>query len=144
MAKMIDWTDEFSVDIQEIDEQHKKLVNLINALYAALASKNPSNKVEAILDELVDYTRTHFAVEECLLRLFEYDGYDEHKAIHDKIVERVQAFQAQFKGGDQKVGMELLYFLKDWLMDHIHKVDKKYAPHLTSRGVKKTWLRKFF
>lgn len=141
---MITWSDEFSVDIQEIDEQHKKLVGLINELYAALASKDQGTKVEAILDELVDYTRTHFAVEECLLRLFEYDEYDEHKAMHDKIVARVLQFQSQFKAGDRKVGMELLYFLKDWLMDHIQKVDKRYAPHLTSRGVRKTWLRKFF
>ncbi|MGE0080876.1 MAG: bacteriohemerythrin [Thiohalomonadaceae bacterium] len=144
MPTMITWSDEFSVDIQEIDEQHKKLVGLINALYVALASKDQVTKVETVLDELVDYTRTHFAVEECLLRLFEYEGYEEHKAIHDKIVERVLRFQAQFKAGEQKVGMELLYFLKDWLMDHINKVDKRYAPHLTSRGVKKTWLRKFF
>jgi hemerythrin len=42
------------------------------------------------------------------------------------------------------MGMELLYFLKDWLMDHIKKVDKQYAPHLTKAGVKKTWLKKFF
>lgn len=144
MATMINWSDEFSVDIQEIDEQHKKLVGLINALYTALASKDQASKVEAILDELVEYTRTHFAVEECLLRLFDYPGYDEHKAIHDKIVERVVVFQSQYKAGDQTVGMELLYFLKDWLMNHIHKVDKKYSPHLTSRGVKKAWLRKFF
>jgi hemerythrin len=144
MPTMLTWSDEFSVDIQEIDEQHKRLVDLINRLYDALASKEQGSAVHAVLDELVDYTRIHFAVEECLLRLFEYPGYDEHKAIHDRIVAQVLEFQRLFRAGDQKVGMELLYFLKDWLMDHINKVDKQYSPHLTKNGVKKTWLRKFF
>jgi hemerythrin len=140
MATMIAWSDEFSVEIQEIDEQHKCLVELINKLYTGLAAKDTSEAIEHVLDELVSYTRVHFAVEECLMRLFDYPGYDEHKKMHDKIVERVGEFQRQYKAGNHKVGMDLLYFLKDWLMDHINKVDKQYTSHLTGHGVQKKWL----
>lgn len=144
MAVMIAWSERFSVDIQEIDEQHKCLVNLINRLYEALASKHGEAAIEQVFDELVRYTRVHFSVEECLMRLFDYEGYEEHKKIHDNIIERVLSLQTLFKAGDQKVGMELLYFLKDWLMDHIQRVDKLYSSHLTAHGVKQKWLRKFW
>ena len=144
MAIMINWSDEFSVDIQEIDEQHKCLVELINKLYTGLAAKDSTEAIEQVLDELASYTGVHFAVEECLMRMFDYGEYESHKAVHDRIVERVAEFQHQFKSGNHKVGMELLYFLKDWLMDHINLVDKKYAPHLPKLGVKNTWMRKFW
>ncbi len=144
MPKLITWSDEFSIDIQEIDEQHKRLVELINQLYDAITTKRPAEALEKVLDDLVEYTRVHFAVEECVLRLFDYPDYDAHKAVHDKIAARVIEFQRQFRAGDHKVGMELLYFLKDWLMDHINKVDRQYAPVVLKGGVKKTWLRKFF
>jgi len=144
MAVMIAWSDEFSVDIQEIDEQHKCLVSLINKLYEALARRDKEATIAEVFDELVRYTRVHFSVEECLMRMFAYEGYEQHKRIHDKIVDRVELLHAQFKAGDQSVGMELLYFLKNWLMDHIQRVDKSFAGHLTAHGVKQKWLRKFW
>ncbi|MGE0080875.1 MAG: bacteriohemerythrin [Thiohalomonadaceae bacterium] len=143
MPVMIAWSDAFSVDIQEIDEQHKCLVDLINKLYEVLAGHG-DEAIGGILDELVRYTRVHFSVEECLMRLFAYEGYEEHKKIHDALVKRVLELQAQYRAGEQKVGMELLYFLKDWLMDHIQRVDKHYSRHLVAHGVKQKWLRKFW
>jgi hemerythrin len=141
---VVTWSDDYSVDIQEIDEQHKVLVGLINKLYGALSHKNNYEEVRHVLDELMNYTRVHFAVEECLLRLFEYPDYDAHKGIHDGIIEKLDRLYAQFKGGDNKVGMELLLFLKDWLMDHISREDKKYSVHLQKHGVKRRWMKKFW
>ena len=141
---MLAWSDDYSVEIEEIDEQHKQLVALINKLYDALARKQQRDEISTVLDELVDYTKVHFAVEECLMRIFHYPEYDAHKAIHDDIVGKVITFQSQYHAGNDKVGMELLMFLKDWLMDHINKVDKAYVPHLTKHGVKRKWLKKFW
>lgn len=141
MATMIAWNDEYSVDIREIDDQHQVIVELINRLYGALATRARHTVVEEILDELVRYTRIHFAVEECLLRVFGYPGYEEHKAIHDRIVERVQIYQNQYRGGCRQIGMELLYFLKDWLVDHIREEDRAYSPHLTRNSGLSRWLR---
>ena len=141
---MITWDDEYSVDIQEIDEQHKRLIGIINELYEALAAKKERDRVSTVLNELVEYTKVHFAVEETLMRIFHYEEYDEHKAIHDRIVERVLDFQRQFNEGNDAVGMELLIFLKNWLFDHINKVDKRYSTHFHKHGVKKNWLRRFW
>lgn len=141
---IITWSDEYSVEIQEIDEQHKKLVNIINRLYDALAAKKDREKVEAVLVELIEYTKVHFAVEETLMRIFHYEEYDAHKEIHDRIVAKVLDFKMKYDAGDEKVGMELLMFLKEWLFDHINKVDKRYTKDFQKAGVKRTWLRKFW
>ncbi len=141
---MIAWSDDYSVGIQEIDEQHKVLVGIINELYDALATKQHRDKVAHVLDELVEYTIVHFAVEETLMRIFHYEGYESHKAIHDSITGKVKAFQAQFNNGEAHVDMDLLIFLKDWLTEHIQKVDQQYTEHFLKHGVKKSWLRKFW
>ena len=141
---MVQWNDEYSVDIQEIDEQHKCIVMYINELYEALARKGNHELVADIIQKLVEYTKIHFAVEETLMRIFHYDGYEPHKAIHDKIVEQVMAYQGKFLAGDEKVGMELLMFLKGWLFEHINKVDKQYVETFHASGVKKSWLKKFW
>lgn len=129
----LSWSQDYSVGIQEIDHQHMRLVELINQLHETLVSKRHRDEVGRILDELVNYTQVHFAVEEFLQRLFEYAGYDTHKAIHDAIVAKVLGMRQRFKAGDVHVGMELLLFLKEWLFEHINKVDKDYVPALTRK-----------
>ncbi len=141
---MISWDDAYSVDIQEIDEQHKMLIEYMNELYIAMANKSNRDLIGEVLDKLVSYTKIHFSVEETMMRVFHYEGYEEHKAIHDKIVERVLEFQSQYHSGNDKVGMDLLMFLKDWLFDHINKVDKQYVKTFHKSGVQKTWLKKFW
>lgn len=141
---MVQWSNEFSVDIQEIDEQHKLIVNYINEIYAALTRKDSHALIADVVHNLVEYTKIHFAVEETLMRIFHYEGYDQHKQIHDKLVQQALIYQGRFMAGDAKVGMELLMFLKEWLFDHINQVDKRYVDTFHKAGVKKTWLRKFW
>ena len=141
---MVEWNDDYSVDIQEIDEQHKCLINIMNELYVALANKSNQDQVADVLNKLVEYTKVHFAVEETLMRIFHYEGYEQHKEIHDQIVVKVLEYQGEFRAGNTKVGMELLMFLKDWLFDHINKVDKGYTKTFHKAGMKKTWLKKFW
>ncbi|MEN8171062.1 MAG: bacteriohemerythrin [Pseudomonadota bacterium] len=141
---MVEWEDAYSVDIQEIDEQHKRLIEIMNELYNALANKADRDLIGEVLNRLAEYTKVHFAVEETLMRVFHYEGYEPHKKDHDLIVARLLEYQAQFQAGNDKVGMELLMFLKDWLFDHINKVDKAYTKTFLKAGVKKTWLKKFW
>lgn len=142
MATVIAWSNDYNIGVDEIDQQHQILVGIINKLYSALVDKSNPAIIEEILDELLQYTRMHFAVEECLMRLFDYPDYAEHKATHDRIAERVLMFADQYRAGKHQFGMDLLYFLKDWLTTHINEEDKAYSPHL-NRGGKQKWLRPF-
>jgi len=141
---VITWKPEYEIGIQEIDEQHKKLVALINNFYTTLVRKGSNEEVAQVIFEVIDYTKVHFAIEECLLRMFEYEDYENHKKGHDVFVERVLAIDKRFRGGDASVSMELFSLLRDWLIQHIQEKDTQYAPVLLKRGVKKSWLRKFW
>ncbi|HEY0721962.1 MAG TPA: bacteriohemerythrin [Gammaproteobacteria bacterium] len=141
---MVQWSDEYSVEIQEIDEQHKCIVKYINELYEALSRKDNHDLVADVIHKLVEYTKIHFAVEETLMRIFHYAGYEAHKAIHDRLVQQALIYQGRFLAGDNSVGMELLIFLKEWLFTHISNVDKQYVITFHAAGVKKSWLRKFW
>jgi len=132
---LIEWSDELSVGIQEIDEQHKVLVNLVNEMDEAIRDHHGREGSLRILGRLVDYTKIHFAVEESLMRIFEYPGYNEHKAQHEELLQEVADLQEKIKGGGS-ISFQLLHFLKMWLTQHIMDSDKEYSPHMLKAGLK--------
>lgn len=91
--------------------------------------------VAAVLTELVDYTSTHFQFEEKLFAQHKYEDEKGHCEIHKKLVRQVVEFQEQYNSGEKDVSLELMEFLKDWLINHIKDVDKKYSSFLLSKGV---------
>jgi hemerythrin len=133
---LIQWTDELSVGIQEIDEQHKVLVGLVNDMHRAIHEHHGTETAREILDRLGDYTRIHFAVEESLMRIFDYPGYDEHKKQHEELIAQFKVYHQKVQSGTAKISFELLHFLKLWLSQHILESDKEYAPHMLSLGAK--------
>jgi hemerythrin len=143
MAKsFVEWSDSLSVGIQEIDEQHKVLINLINRLFDETIVKQASLSVtEEVLEELIQYTIVHFAVEESLFRIFDYPGIDQHMSLHVDLKKQVLELQKKIKQG-QAVNNDLLLFLKKWLTNHILQEDKQYAPFLIKQGVKSSWGKK--
>jgi len=132
---LMKWSSELSVNISEIDNQHKKLVDLINALHAAMISGKGKDVLEAIFSELIEYTKTHFSFEENLMGRHNYSDITSHKLAHKQLTEKVLGFYNDYKTG--KIGLPVLIFsfLKDWLITHIAGTDKKYAPFLNAKGV---------
>jgi len=132
---LIDWNDDLSVNIKEVDQEHKKLINLINSLHSAMGSGQGKKAMGPVLAGLVDYTKTHFAFEEQLMRKNRYPGYLNHKSLHDSLTEQVVELNNKYQEGKTLVTVEVLAFLKDWLTNHIKTVDKKYGPYLNAKGV---------
>jgi len=133
---LMPWSSSLSVDIKQIDEQHKKLVGMVNELHKAMKLKKSNSVMGVILDRLVDYTASHFATEEKLFAQFGYPEEKAHVELHRKLVTQVVDIQKKFKAGDAMLSMELMTFLKDWLVKHIQGTDKKYSSFLRERGVK--------
>ena len=144
MAKLfVEWSDALSVGIQEIDEQHKVLINLINRLFdETVVNQSSAGVVEEVLRELVEYTVVHFAVEESLFRIFDYPEIDTHMKRHADLKEQVLELQKKIKQGETIVNSDLLMFLRKWLTNHILQEDKLYAPFLIKQGVKSSWAKK--
>jgi hemerythrin len=132
---LIEWADSLSIGIPSIDEQHKKLVSLINELHNAMLERKAKDVMSHIFDELVAYTRYHFSLEEDLLREHGHPEESNHHLEHEKLAERLFALKEEFDQGNTAVTLEVMRFLRDWLGNHIVGTDKKYAPLLIARGV---------
>ena len=121
----IQWDDQLNTGIQVIDSQHRRIVEYINSLYDASLTRN-RNDVEQVLQNLVDYTLSHFAFEESLMEEAGYPFINGHKRVHELFVKRINNFQQRFKIGDD-ITDELLAALKSWLINHIKSDDNDYT-----------------
>lgn len=130
----LQWSEQFSVNIPEIDEQHKALFDLIDKIHIAILEHKGTAACVEVLDELVDYTRIHFSLEQSLMHMGKYPGYEAHCALHRNLVSEVEALQSKIHSGSAAISFELLHFLRNWLTKHILGEDKKYAEFFASNG----------
>jgi hemerythrin-like metal-binding protein len=129
----IDWSDDLSTGMKDIDEQHKKFIGTINKAKQAADSGAPRKAQKDVIEELAEYGRYHFDTEEKYFKKFNYPYAKEHEAEHAKLLAKVLYFSNKFDSG-QDVAIELLDFLKGWLADHLMKHDMKYAKYFKSKG----------
>ncbi|MDR2688228.1 MAG: bacteriohemerythrin [Azoarcus sp.] len=133
-AVQFKWSEKYSVGIPEIDEQHKALFDLIEKIHTAIMEHKGTKASTEVLDELVDYTRVHFALEQSLMRMGKYPDYDNHCVLHHDLVAEVVALQEKVHSGTASISFELLHFLRNWLAKHILIEDKKYAQFFADHG----------
>jgi hemerythrin len=132
---MFEWKNSYSVGIASIDAQHQTLFAIGNELYNAMSTGQARSALNKILERLVQYTKSHFAHEERLMKLHDYPDFAAHKAQHDQLTAQVLQFQAELAGGRVTMSVQVLKFVKDWLVNHIQGTDRRYAPHLISQRV---------
>jgi hemerythrin len=131
---LISWKDSYSVKVKEMDDQHRKLVDMINQFHAAMKVGKEKEVVGSFLAGLTDYTRRHFTSEENLLRIHGYSGYEEQSKAHDNLVSQVEDIRKKYSEGSVQ-SKQVISFLKEWLILHIQGMDRDYGPHLNGKGV---------
>jgi hemerythrin len=132
----VEWKDEYSVGIESIDQQHKKLLGLINQLQTAVDYSTSDEFEREALDDLVDYTKTHFTYEEGLLEQNAYPDFEPHKAQHAAMIKKVEEVLAEYDMDHDTAMSNAVEYLKDWLIKHINGTDKQYSSFLIDKGVK--------
>ena len=132
---LFQWSQNLSVNIKEIDNQHKKLVELINLLHDSMKSGKGKDVMGKILTDLTNYTVYHFGTEEKLFQQYGYSEYSKHKKEHDDLTKQVLEIKAKFESGNTSITIEVMNFLKDWLSKHILYTDKRYSGFLNAKGV---------
>lgn len=125
MAKLT-WTTDLNTGIPVIDKQHQRIVDYINELDTARSSGHKREEIGKVIDELVDYTLSHFAFEESLQEEAHYPFLKAHKKVHELFVKRVGEYQERYKLGDD-VAEELNNLLVTWLFNHIKRDDADYV-----------------
>ncbi len=133
---LINWEESLSVKVSEIDSQHKKLVELINSLHEAMKQRKANEALGGIIDELINYAMTHFRTEESYFDKFGYLKASAHIKEHKDFVNRVAAFKDDFARNKIMLSMEIMDFLKTWLINHIKKIDMAYSDFFIEKGLK--------
>jgi methyl-accepting chemotaxis protein len=132
---LIKWGPQYMLGIDEVDNQHKRLADLINKLHSVMKERKSNSETGKILNELVEYAKVHFNDEENLQKQANYPDYENHKQTHVNLVEKIVHFQKEFHQGNTMLSMEIMNFLKDWLINHILGIDKKYVPYMKKAGI---------
>ena len=134
-SRYLTWKDSYSVGIDSIDNDHKKLIHLINNLQTAVDYKTDRQFESQTLDEVVDYTVYHFTREEGLMEDNGYPGFVPHKAKHEEMIAKVNNYVEAYKKDESGAIESLLTYLKSWLIKHINGTDQEYSEFLISKGV---------
>jgi hemerythrin-like metal-binding protein len=129
-VKNIIWDESLSVDAGEIDEDHRRLIDLFNILSHSVAEGDTPEYIEAVLEELISCTIWHFRHEERLMLMYKYDALEEHKDEHHELIDNVRELQQKFHKENKVLTNEDIEYLEDWLIQHILGQDMRLGYYL--------------
>jgi hemerythrin len=131
----MEWTDQFSVGVAVFDDEHKKLIAIINTLYDSVAAGADKLALQRVCDDLVDYTISHFRHEEEYFEEWGYPDAKDHVASHEALRRQVFEYRNRIRSAESsELASELLRFLREWLARHIMIEDRTYGHFLTQKG----------
>lgn len=130
------WNRDHCVGIEALDRQHIEFFDIMNGLYEAFRSGQSRYETGPALDRLVCFARQHLAAEEQLMESTGYPGLSNYRNRYQALVVSLSRLMKCHEGGGDRIPIDLLIFLGDWLADHIEREDKAYAPWLMQHGVK--------
>ena len=133
---LVTWNSKYSVGVKTLDNQHTVLFGILNDLHAAMLKGQAQQLTGPLLRKLVEYTRNHFSAEESMMSAAKYPGLPGHRTLHRDLTTEVEDYVARFDRGEVSVNLHLLNFLRDWLTNHIQKVDQEYGPWLNQHGAR--------
>ncbi len=132
---LIIWNDDLSVGIRQIDDQHKELIRLINLLNESIILKNDNKISGEIINDLINFVEYHFSYEENLFLTHGFSESESHLKMHKYLKNQVLKIQYSYNFGKTDASAELLNLLKDWLINHLINVDKRYGKFLNEKGI---------
>jgi hemerythrin-like metal-binding protein len=129
------FTRDYDVKVVRMNEEHQRIFDYINTLHARIKDKAQPAQLLGTLREFADFTRAHFAHEEELMMRANYSGLPGQQRAHQKLLKQVGEFITSVESGGSVDLIGMLAFFREWLIDHILVMDKKYSNHLNDRGI---------
>lgn len=124
------WKESFNIGIHELDEQHKKLIEIINEMYDAQKFGTAQIIIKDIMNRLVDYTHYHFSMEEEMHKENRFPKINEHKLEHQEFIERLTVLKRDSDKNNLLLSLKTLDFLKDWTINHILGSDRDFSEYM--------------
>ncbi|MBP7548164.1 MAG: bacteriohemerythrin [Corallincola sp.] len=137
-ALLLPWSDAFSVGHAAMDRQHRQLFDLMNAAYRLIDEGAAQPRVVEAIERLLQVAARHLADEEQLLADSAYPQFEQHRDHHRKLLQQLAVLQQQMAGGDENSRIDMVMFLKSWLVNHIHGEDRRYGPWLQTLDARGT------
>ena len=134
LLSRIAWDPIYSVQVEDLDAQHKKLFEDINILINVFESR--SGDFLPIIKDLIDYLSVHFRDEHKVMMDANYPNLLIHSKEHQKFTEKIQEFLKGYKEDDKELGLKMVVFLKDWVRDHTTNLDVQYGKYLLTHTEK--------
>jgi hemerythrin-like metal-binding protein len=131
----INWRDEFSVGVEEMDTQHKKLLAMINRLIEEQHTLTDPKTIAELLTGMTDYALEHFRAEEYLMAEYDYDRKSLQEAQHKSFLDKTRSFLEAADIGPNILSAALLDYLGSWLVNHILTEDMQYKDFFRSKGL---------
>jgi len=132
-GNLIDWNDSYSVKNSDMDEQHKKLIDIINKLFKSFKEGNAQEILSEILNEMINYANFHLNSEEKLLFKYDYPEKDNHEALHQEFRNKTDELKSILHKKDDGTHYQLIEYLKNWWTNHILVEDMKYSDFLANK-----------
>jgi hemerythrin len=135
--KEVKWTDDLSVGVQLIDDQHKMWIQHLNSLAKALETHQGATKIADTLSFLIEYTQFHFSTEEKHMVANDYAGLEEHRARHEEFRTTLGKLEEDFReeGATPMLADSIDTLLVNWLVKHLRSVDQEFGTFLKSKGI---------
>lgn len=129
------WNDSYSVKVQRLDDEHKKLFDIINQLHEGMKAGRGKDVLQSVIDQLLRYTEQHFKGEEGLLQQAGYPELTAHMALHQQFASKIKGFSKDFQSGAAAISVDMLEYLRNWLAQHIQGTDHQYSATLNAAGM---------
>jgi len=130
-----DWKEEYTVGIAAIDDQHKKILDLINELFESFRDSREDLIIDEVLDDLLEYANYHFGLEETLFTKYDYQKKAAHIAEHQHFIARISALKIKDTINPKDIPAETFDYLRDWFKNHMLTVDIVYSDFYRQKGV---------
>mgnify|MGYP000064087126 CR=1 FL=1 len=132
----ITWKDEYSVGIKSLDDDHKRLIYLLNQFKTAYDYDTSAEFERQALEQLVEYTRFHFTREEEMMQQAGYEDFENHKQQHNNMIAQVEQFVGLYNREGHDSLNEVSTYLTNWLINHINGTDKQYTQVMLDKGLR--------
>jgi hemerythrin len=131
---LLEWNNTLLLGVEPFDEHHAHLFSLLNRTYDLIVTNAPDACFQKVFKELKDYTEYHFEAEEVWMHEQDYPQKQTHIHQHESFKKEIARFEEEFAADKKSVSISVLTFIKEWLLNHIYKIDAEYAAHVRSNA----------
>lgn len=134
-TREINWDRSMSVGVRQIDDQHRRLLEMCSSLSQAMIESRGQDELVKLMHNLVNYSLEHFTTEEKLMEQISYPELEQHRSKHQEFKTRILEFNDEHKKGNVFLTSQVLAFLRDWIINHILDEDFRCKPHYEKAGL---------